>query len=340
MEPENPITQELKTLLDPFLDPVQDLQGCQFSTFHQIILGLAKLDLKTQLEVSTIGLDSRCSAGRTPLCWAIIISNKAAVELLLQYGGRIENVDSSGRNVFHYAVRLPDTGILELLLRTIGARAESSVPKLQNHAVVNPTLKSLLNYNISGTDNPLMRSAADNTVAHARLLLAHGASLDVSEEILALSDRPASPILRTVEWNSHEVLELLLQERARRDVTDLDEMGLLHLAGGVGDLRTFEILTQANLCCIDVTAKHKHGRTPLEEFDEIRPQFRYQDPENIRNRDRKAFLRLLASVKAADSDHVCTVRGFKRAVINDDLSEDADNEFFEAIQTWEESVAT
>lgn len=54
----------------------------------------------------------------TPLIWAVIKGNEKLVDILLKAGANPNLADVSGRNVFHYAARMGNLGILKLLLQT------------------------------------------------------------------------------------------------------------------------------------------------------------------------------------------------------------------------------
>ncbi|KAF1987064.1 ankyrin, partial [Aulographum hederae CBS 113979] len=61
--------------------------------------------------------NERDSDGRTPLIHAVISGYDKVVELLLQHGARLSEIDRERRTAIHWAVLHRREGILRLLLR-------------------------------------------------------------------------------------------------------------------------------------------------------------------------------------------------------------------------------
>lgn len=77
--PTDPTTLKLKSCFERFLDSDDIFESQGFSILHRIVLGLTKMNLKTYLEYSTSGINSKCAKGWTSLFWAVVISDIEAV---------------------------------------------------------------------------------------------------------------------------------------------------------------------------------------------------------------------------------------------------------------------
>ena len=70
-----------------------------------------------------------------------------------------------------------------------------------------------------------------------------------------------TPLLRCIEWNSHQVLRLLLGRQANYTIRTSKGDTVLHLAANRGDLKTITILTEAGLRDVDSEATNHKGFT-------------------------------------------------------------------------------
>lgn len=91
-----------KDLKDLYSDKRQ-LERCQFSPLHRLILDLTTADLETRLKLSTSGIDVTDRGGRTALSWASERGDTEAVRTLLQYGATPNTVDVLGMSPLHYS---------------------------------------------------------------------------------------------------------------------------------------------------------------------------------------------------------------------------------------------
>lgn len=342
--PEDPVTIAMKALFDPHMDPIEDLQDFGFTAIHQIVLGLVRLNLEDQLRLTTQGIDDGCSNGRTPLIWAVMRGDIEAAKILLNYGAKMDVMDSNYRNVFHYVVQF-DSDVLELLLHTAYSRARELQPSPSVEVAKSPVHRDIHHEPVIAIEevtkmldafegaeidpSPLILAIFYNKIEHVRLLLEHGANPDLPKEV---SRRRicSAPILLAAEFDAPEILALLLEKGAKRCVVDEDNMGLLHLTAQVGGRKIIQVLSEAHLCCLDTTALDRYHRTALQAFDARRAEMRPLDSEETRERDRKAFLNLLENIKTSDSDHFCTDDGFKPGSVYMADSDSDDEQFFEA----------
>lgn len=324
--PTDPVVQDLKVVVDQYLDPTEDLRKFEFTAIHLVILGLSRINLEDQLQLDTSELDIGSSSGRTPLMWAVERGDKDTVKTLLDFGARLDIRDKRGFNVFYMAADSPDVEILEILISAAYSQSPSCdqslnsnpgtmtsvdwAPKKSTQSCrhINPYVKALLDCSdYAYGHTALVRTTGRDRLGHAKILIAHGATIEA-----AIGNFPChveTPLAYCVGYNSHQVLKLLLNAGARTNIRDMDDMTILHAVSRRGDIKTIRILREANLCCLDIFEKDIYERTPLEEFDIGRPEIRSQEDERTQQRCRREFIGLLESVKPVGSDHICTVRG-------------------------------
>lgn len=310
--PQNPQVQALKALLDQHLDPDEDLEPFGFTIIHKIVLGLSRIDLSSQLELSTADIDTGCSLGKTPLIWAIQTGNEAVVRKLLEFQARIDIRDKKGYNSFHYAVSYAGCEMLKSLISAAHSQERTrfqintQIPRNSAHSysVIKNSVAALLDTATANGHTPLIRCCGEGFYELAKILIANGASVNNDRTTLKFRQ---IPLLWPVQSNYPAIITLLLDAGAHTDMKDEEGMTILHIAGVFGDIDTLKLLRDIKLCCLDTSERDIHGRTPLEEFDRL--EFNAPEDPETRQRCREAFLELLESVKPIGSDHVCTVRG-------------------------------
>jgi ankyrin repeat protein len=101
-------------------------------------------------------------------------------------------------------------------------------------------------------------TAERNNSKSARLLLDRGADIESRD------DAGWTPLLRSVNCNSHSVLLLLLKRGANYHATSSKGESILHFAAAKGDRKTFSILAEASLECLDISATNNDGITAEE----------------------------------------------------------------------------
>lgn len=81
----------------------RQLERCQFSPLHRIVLKFVIMDLEPALTLSTTEIDCVDKSGRTALSWATERGDIDAVRVLLQYGANPNGSDVLGLSPLHYA---------------------------------------------------------------------------------------------------------------------------------------------------------------------------------------------------------------------------------------------
>lgn len=321
LSPLDPNVWALKALVSNHLDRLEHLQPFGFTPVHQIVLGLSPIDLSIQLQTSTADIDTCCSMGATPLIWAIQIGNKAMVTTLLDYDARLDIPDKRGNIAFNWVVMsFAEVEILELLI----ARAKSKARM------------DLLNHLNHSGRTPLAHCAEQGLYDLAKTLIIHGALVRHNPESTDdYFSKPMIPLLTTVEHNSRAIMRLLLNAGASTNIKDSIGMSVLHYAAEDADLKTLNLLRNAKLCCLDISAQDSFGRSPIEIFDVRRLERKPREDVKTRERCRTVFIEMLQSIKPAGSDHVCTVHGSMLEADMASNQDDEDDVFFESRSNFE-----
>lgn len=112
------------------MDNHEDLLKRKFTPVHQIVLGLSKADLREHLTLSTSSIDSTCSLGTTPLCWAALRTDPNIVRVLVESGSALHLRDFRGQSPVHFAAETGHIESLKVLLAT-AAQVNFPDPRLQ-----------------------------------------------------------------------------------------------------------------------------------------------------------------------------------------------------------------
>lgn len=181
-------------LLEHYTDPVEILRKRQFTTLHQICLGLSQLDLKAQLGLTTSEVDVRDSTGRITLHWAVRFNNISAIKILLVYGAELCLLAEGETSVFRPLQSTSDKstialGILLGAFSQYETQAPRSIPLCPRSRSPGAYLErckecdidaigKLINRPNKDHETPLMFNAFFNMASHTHLLLAHGAIIE------------------------------------------------------------------------------------------------------------------------------------------------------------------
>lgn len=220
----------------------------QLTILHKIILNLlpSPRDLAQDLSDSTRIIDVGDSEGRTPLSWAPEVGNVQAIETLLNYGASTSTKTVTGMTLFHFAARGPNSTCMAILLDR-GAPANASDKWGQGALSI----------------------AADfqNDPSFFRLLLDHGADINekhcngstpihctftnkyhVASYLLSrgadINDRDnygTTPLCNAIESNSHECINLLLNNGVDLSLVDMEGGTVLHHLPRRADLTILQI---------------------------------------------------------------------------------------------------
>lgn len=271
----------IQDLFKEFLEDYEDLaKELGLTVLHQIVLGMVDIDLKTQLSVTTIEINTLCSNNFTPLMWATRMSDLKAMQLLIDFGASLDTTGHGGRNVFHMAARKGSLEALKLLLDNFMA-----TPMPSNIEYKEPGTPLFDHEDVTG-GTPLLIAIIHKRTSHALLLLQFQCAINPSPS-------SQSPFLASVQFNEYEVLRYLLTKGVKMGVVDDDKMGVLHTAGGAGDLETILILLHHETP-LSISAIHvdRYGNTPMRGFEIYRQGLVHEDAEQLA-KSREAFEALL-----------------------------------------------
>ncbi len=95
----------IREVFASLLDESDDLLKRGFCPLHRIIFGLSQVGLEDHLRLSAADINSRCSLGRTPLCWAALRRDASHVRSLIKFGASLDLADIRGQSPFHLLLR-------------------------------------------------------------------------------------------------------------------------------------------------------------------------------------------------------------------------------------------
>jgi len=287
----SPAMAAIKDLFRESLEDYNPKQELNLTILHQIVLGLTVLDLRTQLSLTTAGIDTCDSIGRTPLMWATARSDLDAMRLLLDFSANIEIPDPYNRNVFHIAGRYGSSEALKLLLQYI---VNSPVPENMERDAY---YARLLNRPDIYENTPLCQTTFACRTNHSLLLLEFPCTINPPSP-------EQSPLLAAIQSNDHEVVKRLLAKGGRTDVVDEEKMSILHFAAQFGDLETISTLLrhQDPPLKVNAVSVDLFGNTPMQSFHCMRRKYRIsytEEDEESFARCREAFESLLNKVNSS-----------------------------------------
>ena len=224
-----------------------------YTQLHRIVLGLSLMDLEDEVlkrpdEVNAIDI-----MGRTALAWAACRGDERAIVVLLRFGAKVNTLDiQNSAPVCHAADRNHATCV-RLLLE---AGADPDIAAALGHKVGGPlncaarnasdplVLKSLLDFDAnpdaSGVDGmtALIHASRRDMAGFAVLLLEYGADIN------AKSVAGQTPLTTAIAYNSHNILQLLLDRWFEyTECPRLKGPDLLQIVALYADLETMSILT-------------------------------------------------------------------------------------------------
>lgn len=198
---------------DDFIDEAK------FTQTHRIVLGLSRQNLEQEIIFHPEDIDAQDAMGRTPLAWAAARGDRRAIVTLLGHGANPNIIDVQLSGPVSNAAAQGHTVGVRLLLEA-GAHPDPPKPggvkkgSPLNCAARNSTdvllLKSLLDFGAdvdsSGVDGKtaLIHAARTDNASFAMLLLEYGADIN------ATATGGSTPLTITIIYNSHNVLQLIL----------------------------------------------------------------------------------------------------------------------------------
>lgn len=227
-----------------------------FGKLHKIIVKLLLSSLEEAIADNSDSIDVPDAMGRTPLLWAAARGDHQAVQILLDHNADPNVMDMYLAPPVSYAADRGHTLCVKLLLEA-GAVAEPILPpgiKLGsplNCAARNskdPTLlKYLLTYGaqVDGTgvdgNTALTHASRTDNVRFAVLLLDYNADLN------AANINEQTPLTTAIMYNSHGVLELLLEHWEEFSTCPrLKGPNLLEITALYADVETVNLLAKTN----------------------------------------------------------------------------------------------
>lgn len=227
-----------------------------FGKLHKIVVGLLLSSLEEAVADNPDSIDITDAMGRTPLLWAAARGDHQAVQILLDHNADPNVMDMYLAPPISYAADRGHTLSVKLLLEA-GAVAEPILPpgiKLGsplNCAARNtkdPTLlKYLLTYGAqvdsTGVDGntALTHASRTDNVRFALLLLDYNADLN------AANINQQTPLTTAIMYNSHGVLELLLEHWEEFSTCPrLKGPNLLEITALYADVKTVNLLAETN----------------------------------------------------------------------------------------------
>lgn len=304
-DPEDPENKALKEAFFSVMDNHEDLLKRKFTQVHRIVVGLSKANLREHLPLNTSGIDSTCSLGRTPLCWAALRTDPNIVRVSVESGSALHLSDFRGQSPVHFAAETGHIESLKVLLAT-AAQVNFPDPRLQSVAAARVTdyesqgIKSVSNFGLQLLEakdykgrSALQLACRKGQEAHVSLLLDYGANIDDTDTTLGRSSLHMS-----IYWNRHDIVRLLLDRGASTSMVDDNGMTILHYAANFGDSRTLSILEMAGIADLSPECRDKEDRTALEIFDDLRPTCLGEDSDTFMC-SRAQFQRMLERITTA-----------------------------------------
>lgn len=214
------------------------------------------MSLEEEIILHPENIDAVDALGRTPLIWAAARGNEQHVALLLGAGANPNTLDRQWTGAVSYAAERDHTVCVRLLLEAgaepdpvlpVGIRVGSALNCATRNATKPLILKTLLDFGAdveaSGVEGitSLIHAARTDNISFAMLLLEYGADIN------AISTLGQTPLTTAIAYNSHEVLQLLLDRWFEyTECPRLKGPHLLQITASYADVATVNILTTTN----------------------------------------------------------------------------------------------
>ena len=240
-----------------------------YTLLHKIVLGLSMQDLIECLDMYPDLIDIPDIMARTPLAWAAARGDERSIVALLQHGAEVNTVDVQNSGVVGHAADRNYVTCVRLLLEAgadpnITAPHRDKVGNALNVAARNASdpmvLKSLLDFggrvDSCGVDGVtgLIHAARKDNASFATLLLDYGADINF------VSKAGQTPLTAAVTFNSHNVLQLLLDRwTGYSEYPRLKGPHLLQIVALYADTRTMAILTATDHLVTSYDANYALG---------------------------------------------------------------------------------
>jgi len=267
---------------------------------HEIITEVKHGELKNAVVKLLAAINKADYQEQTPLMWASVRCNKAAIDILLKYGADPLLHDKNGNTALHHAALGGSLECVKALIKA-GAKIQKGYVGMDtlhracdtrdNVDLVAALLRLL--YDINAKDSfsrsYLGTAAWRNHYKSLAYLLGQGADYE------ALDAFNATPLLRAVRYGAVEAAEALLNFGVNVLAKDKSQQTILHRAAASRSQRMIEFLADKaaeKLAMVDVEAKDFGNMTARERLHELEPT-----AESL-----AAFTRLVAAISLAKAD--------------------------------------
>ena len=232
------------------------IESRKLTRLQQVILDLIGVDFDLVLKDASLSEINAVDAdGNTVLSWSARCANEHATRSLLERGADHRYVSRFGSTALHYAAGARSPGCILPLLEA------GADPNTRNACLHEMPLHvaALRHDNPEDYLAPLIKHGADinacdhegSSVLAFAVQADHGRSakylLDGGADIDGPDESGLTPVGLAVVYNHHALLAMMLKHGA--SITHRTKAGetLLHLCALHGDLKTLDVLAQANL---------------------------------------------------------------------------------------------
>jgi ankyrin repeat protein len=259
----------IKAALRKLIPEPNTLASRSFSRLHKAVLGITFDPLNAMLRASRANIDDVDSSGRSVLHWAAHMGDEDMLNAILRCGADPDLKCITGRTPLHYATRV---GASKCVSSLINAGADLNLKDKQGKTALhlaadckrNEAMELLL---AAGADPNLDNNLEEAPLAYAATENnAEGSSLLLKHgaSIDAVDARGYTALLDALWANAHNVTDLLVRHGARCDVKTHDGMTVLHFVAQQGDVQMMEVLGKGKLGGLDQTATNAEGHTALQ----------------------------------------------------------------------------
>jgi ankyrin repeat protein len=323
------------TQMDLTLDEPSVTDDLCFTPLHHVVIGLEQADLRQQLRLNSIYINTLDSIGRSPLHWASIMGNSAAVSVLLEHGASPTTKDKEQMTPLHDIFLAPSLTQKQCAQLLLDSGAEVNALDFWERTA----LRIAVSYQSISLDflemlidkgadvncrdmyqqSPLLKSIQGSREA-TQLLLSHGADTELPDIY------GNTPVLEAIYRENPERLQLLLEHGANinrdfqlkpgRRARD----GLVHLLDFVvwyGNVEIMRIIEESIVYPFQLS----HPVDNLEQFQ----NFRLANGRKAGGEEQDAIARILSKIVVANAPGSYFS---SRGVDSDDEKDDCNNEIF------------
>ncbi|TGJ87592.1 hypothetical protein E0Z10_g1213 [Xylaria hypoxylon] len=208
------------------IDEVGVHNDLRFTPLHYIVIGLEKADLRQQLRLNGVHMDSADAFGRSPLHWAAITGNISAIEALIEHGASTTCVDKQQMTPLHAVYLAPSSSQAQCGRLLVASGADVDALDVWNRTPIriaagfnNTSLEFLdmlvqkgadVNHRDSYGQSALLKSIQGRKEV-TQLLIHHGADTDARDKY------GNTPVLEAIYRDKPEKLQALLEHGSRID---------------------------------------------------------------------------------------------------------------------------